>query len=103
VYRDGIRVLPYGDFSVDWLEIEKRRSKSAGYYFWSYRRMFGAVLLSREHNSFLQEKAGREGFQQNRSYRELRDILINIFTFLAAEFFREGMRGATFSRKLKPR
>ena len=90
VYRDGIRILPYGDFSVDWLEVEKRRSKSAGYYFFSYRRMFGAVLLNREANSFLQEKAGREGFQQNRAYRQLRDIVINLLTYLVAEFFRGG-------------
>ncbi|MCX5733250.1 MAG: ATP-binding protein [candidate division NC10 bacterium] len=90
VYRDGIRILPYGDFSVDWLEVEKRRSKGAGYYFFSYRRMFGAVLLSREANENLQEKAGREGFQQNRAYRQLRDILVNLLIQLAAEFFRSG-------------
>jgi signal transduction histidine kinase len=90
VYRDGIRILPYGDFSFDWLEVEKRRSKGAGYYFFSSRRMFGAVLLSREANAALQEKAGREGFQQNRSYRQLRDILVNVLTYLASEFFRSG-------------
>lgn len=90
VYRDQIRILPYGDFSFDWLEVEKRRSKSAGYYFFSSRRMFGAVLLSREENASLQEKAGREGFQQNRAYRQLRDILVNVLTYLASEFFRGG-------------
>ncbi|OJV05329.1 MAG: hypothetical protein BGO12_22650 [Verrucomicrobia bacterium 61-8] len=90
VYRDGIRILPYGDFSVDWLEVEKRRSKSAGYYFFSFRRMFGAVLLTKEANFSLQEKAGREGFQQNRAYRQLRDILIELLLYLVAEFFRGG-------------
>jgi signal transduction histidine kinase len=90
VYRDGLRILPYGDFSLDWLEVEKRRSKGAGYYFFSSRRMFGAVLLSREANAVLQEKAGREGFQQNRAYRQLRDILVNLLIYLAGEFFRSG-------------
>lgn len=90
VYRDKIRILPYGDFSFDWLEVEKRRSKGAGYYFFSSRRMFGAVLLSREANGALQEKAGREGFQQNKAYRQLRDILVNVLTYLASEFFRGG-------------
>jgi signal transduction histidine kinase len=100
VYRDGIRVLPYGDFSVDWLEVEKRRSKGAGYYFFSYRRMFGAVLLTKEANGNLEEKAGREGFQQNRAYRQLRDILMNLLTQLAAEFFRAagGEKGEVFER-----
>jgi len=90
VYRDGIRILPYGDFSFDWLEVEKNRSKGAGYYFFSFRRMFGAVILNRAENAELQEKAGREGFQQNRAYRQLRDILMKLLLYLASEFFRSG-------------
>lgn len=90
VYVNRIRVLPYGDHSFDWLEVEKRRNKGAGYYFFSFRRMLGAVLLTRERNGTLEEKAGREGFQQNAAYRHLRDILMNLFVQLAAEFFRKG-------------
>lgn len=90
VYRDKIRILPYGDHSVDWLDVEKRRTKGAGYYFFSFRRMFGAVLLSKEQSPDLEEKAGREGFQSNAAYRDLRDILINLLIHLAAEFFRRG-------------
>lgn len=90
VYRDRIRILPYGDHSNDWLEVEKRRNKGAGYYFFSFRRMFGAVLLTGESNFSLVEKAGREGFQQNAAYRQLRVILVNLLIQLAAEFFRRG-------------
>lgn len=90
VYRDGVRILPYGDPMFDWLEIEKRRNKGAGYYFFAYRRMFGAIQLSRENNSDLVEKAGREGFQSNEAYRQFREILINILLNLTAEFFRRG-------------
>lgn len=97
VYRDGVRILPYGDHSYDWLEVEKRRNKGAGHYFFSFRRMFGAVTLTREQNGELQEKAGREGFQQNEAYRQLRDILVNLLIQLAAEFFRKsGTHGAAF-------
>ncbi len=90
VYRDGIRILPYGDHSFDWIEVEKRRNKGAGHYFFSFRRMFGSVLLTRGTNPELEEKAGREGFQANRAYRDLREILINLLIQLAAEFFRKG-------------
>ena len=89
VYRDGVRVLPYGDYSFDWLDVEKRRNKGAGYYFFSFRRMFGAVLITRDENAALQEKAGREGFQQNEAYRQIRDVLMNLLVQLAAEFFRQ--------------
>ena len=89
VYRDRIRILPYGNSDVDWLNIEERRTKSASYYFFSHRRIFGAVKLTREENGLLKEKAGREGFQQDKAYRQLKDILENLFLQLAADFFRE--------------
>jgi signal transduction histidine kinase len=94
VYRDRIRVLPYGNSDVDWVDIELRRNKGAGYYFFSYRRSFGAVCLTRDHNSGLVEKAGREGFQQNQAYRQLKAILESIFIQLAADFFREKSESA---------
>ena len=90
IYRDGIRILPYGDHSFDWLEVEKRRNKRASDGFFSYRRMFGAVLITRTNNISLQEKAGREGFQANSAYRDFRDILVKLLMHLAAEFFRKG-------------
>ena len=40
IYKDGIRILPYGDTDYDFLDIEKNRTKSAGYYYFSYRRYF---------------------------------------------------------------
>lgn len=88
VYMDGIRVQPYGRPDVDYLEIEERRTLGASYYYFSYRRMFGAVCLSSKHNATLQEKAGREGFTQGRAYSDFRSLLINLFLELAATFFR---------------
>lgn len=88
MYRNGIRILPYGWNDYDWLDIEKRRTKGAGYYYFSYRRMIGAVLLSNPENKALQEKAGREGFQKNAPYQQLRSILVNLLVYLAAEYFR---------------
>jgi signal transduction histidine kinase len=89
VYRDGIRILPYGNSDVDWLDIERNRTKSAYYYHFSYRKLLGAVDLTRDRNKELIEKAGREGFQTNKAYRQFRDILKNFFVQIAADFFRE--------------
>jgi signal transduction histidine kinase len=88
VYRDGIRILPYGNSDVDFLNIERRRTKSAQDWFFSYRRIFGAVEISAGHNQSLVEKAGREGFRTNRAYREFVSILENFFQRLAVDFFR---------------
>lgn len=90
IYRDNIRILPYGNSDYDFIDIERNRTKSASFYFFSYRRMFGVVDISKTENYKLKEKAGREGFIENKAYRQLQDILKNFFVQLAADFFREG-------------
>jgi signal transduction histidine kinase len=90
IYRDGIRILPYGNADFDFLGIETRRNKGATYYFFAYRRMFGTIDLTREANGDLHEKAGREGFRENKAYRQLKHICENLLVQLAAEFFRQG-------------
>ena len=89
IYRDGVRVQPYGDSDYDWLDIERNRTLGAAYYFYSHRRMFGTVELSHSRNFKLTEKAGREGFRENKAYRQLRSILMNFFLQTAGDFFRE--------------
>lgn len=90
VYRDGIRVLPYGDPEFDFLQFEERRSLRAASYFFSYRRMFGAIELDGGENAALREKAGREGFRNDRAYREFTALLTDFFVQVAADFFVEG-------------
>lgn len=87
VYRDDVRILPYGRPDHDWLDIEQERSKHAGRAFYSHRRMFGAVSLDGERNRMLEEKAGREGFRDNRAYRQFRDVLIFLLRSIATDFF----------------
>jgi len=92
IYKDGIRVQPYGDTDYDFLEFEKRRSLSAGRYFFSYRRMFGFIELDSSDNENLREKAGREGFIENPAYRQFKSILVNFFVQIAGDFFRASGR-----------
>ena len=103
IYRDGIRILPYGDTDYDWLDIELRRTRGAAYYYFSHRKMFGVVEIDSKNNVRLNEKAGREGFQENTAYRQLRSILRAFFEQMAADFFRkDGVHSDRFtSRKLE--
>lgn len=87
IYRDNFRVLPYGKTEVDFLNFEKRRTLSAGYYFFSHRRMFGYIEISRDRNSKLKDKAGREGFINNQAYREFKADLEAFFIELAKQYF----------------
>ena len=102
IYRNGIRILPYGNTEHDFLRIEERRNQGAGYYYFSYRRMFGAIELPVTSSDKLVEKAGREGFRENRAYRQFRTILENFFVQLAADYFRdESIRSNQYVEKRK--
>ncbi|MEG0505611.1 MAG: hypothetical protein RR547_13270, partial [Raoultibacter sp.] len=87
LFRNGLRVLPYGRTDNDFFEIETRRSISAGREFWNARRMFGRVAISREQNPNLKDKAGREGFIDNRSAKALRALVIHILRTAAYQYF----------------
>ena len=100
IYRNGVRILPYGDTDYDWLDIEFHRTKSAYYYYFSHRKMFGVIEIDSRHNRNLHEKAGREGFRENKAYREFKSILKNFFLQMVADFFRkEGVHSEKFEER----
>ncbi|MEB5613230.1 ATP-binding protein [Serratia marcescens] len=87
IFRNGLRVLPYGREANDFFEIEKQRSINAGREYWNGRRMFGRIAISRELNPNLRDKAGREGFIDNRATKVLKEIVKNILRRAAYEYF----------------
>ncbi|TLS81675.1 signal transduction protein [Photobacterium damselae subsp. damselae] len=87
IYRDGLRVMPYGRDESDFFEIESRRTRNAGQYFWSSRKTYGRISISRLGNPNLKDKAGREGLMDNRAAILFREIVINILIETAERFF----------------
>lgn len=61
LYRDNVRVFPFGERGVDWLNLSKGRAEDkAGSYF-SYNDLLGFVFISQEENPKLRDAADREG------------------------------------------
>lgn len=89
IYKDRVRVLPYGDNDYDFLKLEKKRTLSAKHYMFSLRRFVGAILLTNEDNVSLQEKAGREGFAKNQAYYDFTSILEDFLESLLINYLRE--------------
>ena len=87
IYRDDLRVLPYGREDNDFFSIEYKRSKNAGRYFWNHRQMFGRIALTRASNPNLKDKAGREGFIDNTAAKTFRAIVGNILDQSARRYF----------------
>lgn len=101
IYRDDFRVLPYGRLSTDFLKFEQRRSKRAGTYYFSYRRMFGYIGLTREKNFELKDKSSREGLIHNEPYGAFESDLIAFFIQLAKDYFSDKAEESLFLDKKK--
>lgn len=87
MFRDGLRVMPFGRTDNDFFEIEYRRSKNVGREFWNHRQMFGRLAISRLRNPNLKDKAGREGLLDNRAAKTLKALVSNILMLSARRYF----------------
>lgn len=61
LYRDGIRVYPYGDKDDDWLQIDTRRGTVRAAEFLSNDQVTGYVTITQQENPHLRDKTSREG------------------------------------------
>lgn len=87
VYRDGLRVMPYGRPDFDFFGIEERRTLHAGREFWQHKRVFGRLALTRADNPNLRDKAGREGLIDNSARRELHRRVVELLKNTARKYF----------------
>lgn len=61
LYRDNMRVYPYGDPDDDWLNIDIDRGTGRAGHFFSNDQIVGWVDISQEGNPNLRDKTNREG------------------------------------------
>lgn len=61
LYRDGIRVYPYGEPDDDWLGIDIHRGTVSAAQFLSNDQVVGYVNITQEKNPKLKDKTNREG------------------------------------------
>lgn len=85
IFRDDFRVRPYGEFGEDWLKLGERQGQSpqgAGQRMGAYRirpnQISGTIRISRITNLSFQDKAGREGLQENEVFDLFKSIIIGI-------------------------
>lgn len=74
LYRNGFRVLPYGEPFTDWLGLDESIRKRGFLPVHSNNNFFGFVEVT-ERAGLLEETSSREGLQQNAAFDELRDFI----------------------------
>ncbi len=86
LYRDGIRVMPYGSPEDDWLGIDISRGTVKASSFLSNDQIVGCVYITQEENPLLIDKTNREGLIDNgRAPSDFVAILKIILQYLRAE------------------
>lgn len=81
LYRDNIRVYPYGEPDDDWLRIDVYRGTISAGHFLSNDQVVGFVNISQKNNPNLKDKTSREGLIDEGNATE--DFITLLQAFLA--------------------
>ena len=81
LYRDDIRVYPYGEPDDDWLRIDAYRGTISAGAFLSNDQVVGYINISQENNPKLKDKTNREGLIDEGNATD--DFIALIQSFLA--------------------
>lgn len=79
IYRDGFRVLPYGEPNNDWLRLDIRRVQNPTKRL-SNNQIVGHISITADQNIGLKDQSNREGLDENQSYSDLREIMKSILS-----------------------
>jgi signal transduction histidine kinase len=82
LYRDGLRVLPYGEPGDDWLLLDQDRIQAPADRIGN-NQVIGLVLVDQSTNLQLRDKTNREGLIENQAFQDLRTLVraaIRLFT-----------------------
>lgn len=89
VYRDNLRVLPYGSHPEDdWLELDQRALRGKGFRV-NRIQVLGCVRISRVDNPELRDQTNREGLQENEASRTLHELMRRLIAENFVPLYRE--------------
>lgn len=74
IYRDGFRVLPFGESGDDWLGLDLRRVQSPTLRL-SNNQIVGHVFIGADANRCLKDQSNREGFLAGAAYSDLQTLV----------------------------
>lgn len=99
IYRDGFRVLPYGEPKDDWLRLDLRRVQNPTLRL-SNNQIYGVVHISADANPRLHDQSNREGLDENQALHDLRDVMTEVLSRL--ETLRYAARPRDSSKSGRP-
>ena len=91
VYRDGFRVLPYGEPDDDWLRLDQRRVNNPVNRF-SNNQIVGIAQITADENPGLKDQTNRLGLDHNGAFNDFRRLTLWVIEIL--EGCRQELRNA---------
>ncbi|KMQ67773.1 hypothetical protein ACM39_12595 [Chryseobacterium sp. FH2] len=79
IYRNGFRVLPYGEEDNDWVTLDESVRTRRYLFVHGNHNFFGFVEIKGDNPNFI-ELSSREGFLNNEAYQELVDFTYKCLT-----------------------
>lgn len=74
IYRDGIRVLPYGNKNNDWVRLDLRRVNNPTLRL-SNNQIVGYVSIGLDTNPLLKDQSNREGIIESTAFEDLKEYI----------------------------
>lgn len=74
IYRDNVRVLPYGNHNNDWVRLDIRRVNNPTLRL-SNNQIVGYVSIGLESNPLLKDQSNREGIVESQAFEDLKDCI----------------------------
>jgi len=86
VYRDGVRVYPFGEKEIDWLELSRLRGQISAGKFPSYNDLMGFVYITQNDNGILKDATNRQGLMNiDGAYDDFRYLMLGATEILHIE------------------
>lgn len=91
IYRDGFRVLPYGDPKFDWARLDIRRVNNPTLRV-SNNQIIGFISVELDKNPEFKDQSNREGLVESDAFSQLKDFIPRILNQLEDKRYQERPR-----------
>lgn len=93
IYRDGFRVLPYGDPKFDWARLDLRRVNNPTLRI-SNNQIIGFLIIELDKNPAFTDQSNREGLVESEAFIQLKDFIKRILNELEVKRYEERPRAS---------
>ncbi|PMZ95652.1 MULTISPECIES: sensor histidine kinase [unclassified Pseudomonas] len=83
LYRNGFRVVPYGEPDNDWLRLDELYTRRSYLFPIANRNFFGVTEVRDVNGEMFEEHTSREGLIENPAFSELKELLSSVLVTTA--------------------